>query len=393
MGNLITGVRRRRAGWSALLCAGLVAVVFAGCGSSDTTETSAGDTGSAASTTGSSSTASADKKVKIAVFVGQPAIPTYVSGGWGAKTAGEEDGAADVTVNGPTDPSPNNTTQFALSMQQSLQPDGYAAIPCITTAWTKVFPVLMKEIPDGNVLTWNCPATTGPDETPPPGGTTFVGISNPEMITTATEAAIQASGLDSSATGTALIAFCYPGIATQEAAVNAAADVVKRELPNVKPETFLTAVDQTENTNKWSSQLAKTSDAVLAVGACSIDTASLDTLSAKKSTGDVVLVANDAEDAKSAQAIADGRFAAGATSNPWVQGYVATKLLIDGARGTAFPEGWINTTVSAINPDNAADYVKAFQDQAAAKDMFLPIAQKVIDDLPGHTAPLADSFE
>jgi ABC-type sugar transport system substrate-binding protein len=374
------------------ICLAALSVVVAACGGGGSSTGSSSGGSTAESETGESSGGGEKTPVTIAFFEGSTEIPYYVEAGEGATAAGSEDGAAKVVANGPVNGSESTAvTQSAESLLQSTQPDGYATNPCLTTAWTTVYPNLVNEVPNGNVLAYNCQATNTADEETPEGATTFVGDSYIGQGRAAAESAIKAGGLTPSTTGTAVLGQCAAGVPVLEEQVNGAKESVEKLMPKAKVVVFTSAFGQGENTAAWTSEMSKYSDVVFAFGACDPDTASLLTLKDRGIGGEFVAAANSPTSPQVIQGIEEGKFASGTSGLPWVQGNVATHLLIDAARGEKLPEGWIDTGYGEITKENAPEYLAALNSPAAAEKLFRPMAEKILKNI--EVKPLAQSFE
>lgn len=376
----IVSLRPRRS-WLSLTLAVVVGAIVAGCGSSHSTATNTTSAGAATASTGSKTAGSAAKRVSVGFVNGQTDEPFYQTAALGAKAAGTQDGHANVVVQGPTVATAQNYATVAQNLETSLQPDGFAANPCIPTAWTALYPKLATEVPNGNLLNWQCFNNV-------PQVKTFVGASQEASGALTAQTAIQSAHLSPSTTGTALIAQCVADVPPLVAQAKGAVATIRRLLPKIKIVSFITALAQSPNTAAWTSELSKESNVVYAMGVCDPDTQSLLTLKSR-AVGGTFVAGVVQPNAQEAQAIASGKLAGGVSGLPWVQGNVATHLLIDGGRGHALPEGWVNTGLLAITKKNAAQYAAAVSSNSAADAFFAPIAQKILTNVSAVTKPMS----
>jgi ABC-type sugar transport system substrate-binding protein len=207
--------------------------------------------------------------------------------------------------------------------------------------------------------------------------TTYVGVNRKEEGRVLTEALIEEAGFDSSTTGSVLIGNCAKGTPVLDESAEAVEEVFKKELPKAEIVSFAGQVEQAKNTSAWSSELANHPDAIAALGACGQDNVSI--LSATKSGGMNIAIGlfnpNEAE----LKAQQSGRVDASVSEQPWTQGYMTIKLLTEGARGTALPEGWINPGVLTITAENVDEFLKASTGGAAEAEFSKPYAEKALE--------------
>ncbi len=379
---------------SSLAIGAVLALLAAGCGgdddaSSGTQASSGTDASSGAQTSPDSTASSPDKQVTIAFALTQSGEAYYETARSAALDAGKKDGKAKVVVQGPANPTATNMTKIAQDLQTSLRPDGFATNPCILEAWTRLLRTLPKEVPNGNVLAWNCKAVNAPDEQSPVK--TFVGVNDAKSAEQAVEVAVKGANLDEQTTGTAIVATCQKGVTILDQRQSAALAAVKRLLPNVEAVDLVTNAQQGPNTAAWTSAFTKYQDVVFALGTCGQDAASLTTLKNRGDGGDFVMGVFDAT-GRQLQLIKDGKINVGLSTQPWVIANVATRLLIDGARGAQLPEGWIDTGSQAITKDNVDEWLAAEKSPEAASAFFGPLADEVMENLAEHTHPIADAF-
>lgn len=367
-----------------------LAGIVAGCGSSSSSTTSKSSGAAASGGSSSSSAASSQKPVTIGFAESFTSVPFYQVAGEGAKAAAADDGHAKAIVVGPAQSSGTAEANMALQLQQSQNPDGMALDPCALPAWKPVINQIAHNIPSGDLLTFNCEPTAGPGQSSPIK--TVVANNLIQWGTAGAENAIKAGGLSSSTTGTALVAKCANGYNVLDGQDQGLVAGVKKALPKAKIVQFVSGLTAQQNLAGWTSKLSNTKNVVFATGVCDQDTGSLVVLKQHGTLGKAVIGAQEGVDPQTLKSIADGQLAATTTSNPWIKGYVATKLLIDAARGQKLPQGWINTGSYPITKANVAAWQQALTSPQAAEKFFLPMAQKILNGPAKSPAPIADSF-
>jgi ABC-type sugar transport system substrate-binding protein len=373
-----------RTGRLAAMMAGC-ALLAAACGSSSS---STGASATASSSAGSGAGHSS-KHVSIGVAETFTAIPFFQGVAQGASAAGVQDGNATVKVVGPAQSTGTAEATMAANLEQSAQPDGFAPNPCVLPAWTTTLASLEREVPNGNVIAWDCSPIASPSQTSPIK--TFVGATPVDEGYQTALVSIKAAHLSPSTTGTALIANCDKAVPLITASAVGLVDGVKRMLPKVKIVQFASGLDQASDTAAWTSEFGNTSHVVYAAGPCDDDAASLALLKQRHVGGDFVAGDNDVDSPALLKDIESGLLAGGVSAAPWVEGNVTVHMLIDAARGAKRPIGWINTGVYPVTKANAARWLKATSSTAAEQAFFAPIAQRILTHLPALTKPLAQS--
>jgi ABC-type sugar transport system substrate-binding protein len=381
---------RRGRAWLAISCLLACGALLAACGSSSSkSSSSAGSSASAASGGGSgssSSSSSSGKHVTIGVVETFTSIPFYQTARLGALAAGTEDGNATVIVQGPAESTGSGEATMASNLETAKQPDGFAPNPCVLPAWTQTLATLARDVPNNNVAAWNCKPIGEAGQTSPVK--TYVGVNDFETGEQQAEVAIKGANLGASTTGTALVAYCEKGVPILTSREEGALAEIKKLTPKVQGVGFFSALDQNGNTAAWTSEFTKYPHVVLAMGACDQDSASLITLKSRGVGGDFASAAVD-PDPQELQAIESGKMTAAVASAPWVQANVAVQLLIKGARGTALPQGWVDTGIESISKANAPQWLKAASSPAAAQAFFAPIANKIVANPSAVLKPMS----
>jgi ribose transport system substrate-binding protein len=357
------------------LCAAVVATSFAACGDSDE--------GGGAQGEGSK------KAVSIGIAETFTSIPYYQIVAHGAEAAAAEDGQAKVKVVGPPQATGSAEATMAQNLQQADQPDGIGPNPCILPAWQTTLASLVRSVPDGNVAAWGCPPVGTPEQSSPVK--TFVGASSFARGYQTADAVVKEGKLSASTTGTALVATCAKGVPELDNGQAGLAAGIEKLLPQVKVVQFASALDQSPNTAAWASQFGQHSDVVFAAGPCDQDATSLALLKKRGEGGKFLAGVVNPNDAQAFGQIESGLLTAGVSQGAWIQGYVVTRLLIDGARGEALPEGWVDTGLYTVTKANAAEWKAASASPEAEAKFFAPMAARVLEEAATNPKPIGDS--
>lgn len=353
----------------------------AGCGSDS-------ETSSAGAAEEPAAAASASEKVTIGFVESFTSIPFYQVAGRGAEAAGRRDGNATVKVVGPPKATGTAEATIAQNLVQSDQPDGVAANPCVLPAWTRTLASLVRDVPDGNVVAWNCSPVGTSSQTSPVK--TYVGASFVDTGYQSASIAVKAGGLSPSTTGTALVANCSKGVPVLDYAQIGTVRALKELLPKAKVVEFASNLEQGRNTAAWTSELGRQSNVVFAVGMCDQDAMSLALLKKRRADAKFVAGVNSANSLEIFRLIESGVLAGGVSVAPWVEANVTVRMLIDGARGKKPPVGWVDAGLYPVTKENAADWVKGSSSPEAEEAFFTPYADRVMKELSARTRPLAD---
>jgi ABC-type sugar transport system substrate-binding protein len=370
----------RSATRTGLLCTSIVAcaLLAAACGSNSK---------SASHSAPGSGKRAAVKHVSIGVVETFTSIPFFQNAALGAKAAGTEDGHATVQVVGPAQPTGTAEATMAQNLEQSLQPDGFAPNPCVLPAWTSTLASLVRQVPHGNVVAWDCSPISSPNQTSPVK--TFVGSTAVNEGYQAGETAIKAGQLSPSTTGTALIANCDKGVPLVDDGQIGLVAAVKKLLPKVTVVQFASAADQTGDTAAWTSEFGNTSNVVFAAGPCDDDATTLALLKQRHVGGNFVAADSDASSPAEIRDIQEGLLTGGVSAAPWVEGNVTVHMLINAARGAKLPVGWIDTGVYPITKSNAAKWLAGTSSPAAQAAFFTPYAQQILNHLDSLVQPMS----
>src|SRR5207244_1663475 len=116
----------------------------------------------------------------------------------------------------------------------------------------------------------------------------------------------------------------------------------KRELPNVKVIGPLTTGNEpTANRNAWTQIFNRYPKALAFVGTTDQDVTSLAALKRTRNKSTLVGAFDPSKANGALQAIADGRVLAAVGQQPYIRGYVATRVLGEAVKeGKPVPKGW-----------------------------------------------------
>lgn len=332
----------------------------------------------------------AKKKVYIAMVETYSAIPFYVTVANGARAAADDDGATRLVIRAPVQTNGTNEAGLARTLL-ATNPDGMAPNPCVLPAWTRVLQDMAKKIKNSNLVTMNCKGAF--TATQPNPVKTHVGPNDSQFGRRLATTTIRAARLGRATTGTALIANCFKGTPILDDRNKGYKAAIRSLLPRVKIVEFNgSAIDQAKNTATWTSQLQANPDTVLAMGPCDVDSASLLTIKSKNADAKFAVGIADPASRAILRAIKSGLIAAGGSDQPWVQGYVATRLLADGARARGPVRGWIDTGYVPITRSNVDKFIKGEASAAAQRKFYTPAAKRILAGARKNAKPLSRAF-
>ncbi|MGV1049679.1 MAG: sugar ABC transporter substrate-binding protein [Solirubrobacterales bacterium] len=323
----------------AALAALLLALGLAACGGG-------GDDSSSSSATEAESTeaAAGGGEEKERVSVAMEEILTGVAFGQEIKQGIEgfaaEDGNVDVEVQGPPSTEPEVAQKQASDML-AKQPDAFGFAPFPPELWTRTAQNIWDQV-GPNVLTFNERPSSEPQDVSSSPVQTFVGTDDKGEAREMLEETIKLAKLKPSETGEVILGQCV----AQEAGVLAQRtegfeEALASLLPKAKVEKFTSEVEPQANTEAWTTELAAHPSPVLATGTCDQDGTSL--YKVKKEKGYDMIVGAMELPPETIAGLKDGSIIAAMGTNWWLQGYTATRMLAEAARGAELPEGFVNT--------------------------------------------------
>jgi ribose transport system substrate-binding protein len=165
------------------------------------------------------------------------------------------------------------------------------------------------------------------------------------------EAMVEKIGADQR--GTIVLGICLPGTDVLVSRVNGFKDTVAERAPEIEVEGPIdVTADVGRNFAAWQRIQSSNREALGFAGVCEFDGTSLVRVK-RQQPGDYVTgsIGNSAE---VFQAVADGGLDFAISQNPFMMGYVSTRMLIENLSGQAeVPSGWLDTGGELITQENA----------------------------------------
>ena len=360
--------RRRLKGLFATMV--IAAGLLAGCGSSS----SGPLTGAAAAGSG--------KHAQLGLVLALTGIPFSAE-----TTAGAQDGAravgASLSVTGPTTIDPTTAIKDFNDVV-ATHPDGIVVFPVPADLWVRP---LSQAADQGIKL--------DAIHVPPSSGSKvplYVGMREKEAASELAQRFV--AKLGHGAHGTIVLGIGPAGEPVNENRILGYKETFARELPGVTVIGPLTTGNEpVQNLSNWTQIFNRYSGALAFLGTTDQDGSSLAKL--KRQVGGSTLVgAFDPSTANGAlQAIEDGRMLAAVEQQPYIRGYIATRVLGTAvSTGRAVPQGWIDTGIEVITRANAAAVAKREASLAATRAFYQPMIGRIfangLNSLP--LKPLAD---
>jgi len=312
--------------------------------------------GSGGATEGESTEATGGGEEDEQVSIAMEEILTGVAFGQeikeGIEAYGAEDSAASVEVQGPPSTEPEVAQKQATDML-AKNPDAFGFAPFPPELWTRTAQNIWDQV-GPNVLTFNERPSSEVDSVSSSPVQTFVGTADTSEARELLEKTIEIAELDESFSGEVILGQCV----AQEAGVLAQRtdgfeEAIEAMIPNAKVEKFTSEVEPQANTKAWTTELAAHPKADLATGTCDQDGTSL--YKVKKEKGYDVIVGAMELPPETIAGLKDGSIVAAVGTNWWLQGYTATRMLAEAARGAELPEGWVDTGYKFYTGDNIAE--------------------------------------
>ena len=319
----------------------LAALALAACGSSDSDSTSS--SGGGGETTEAVADTEAGGESSKHVSIAMEEILTGVSFGQEIKEGIEgfstEDGNVSVEVQGPPTVEPEVAQKQAADML-AKQPEAFGFAPFPPELWTRTMKNITEQV--DHVLVFNERPSSEPEDVSAAPVQTFVGTDDKGEAREMLEEAVKLAKLPKSESGEVILGQCV----AQEAGVLAQRtegfeEALANVLPNAKIEKFTSEVEPQANTKAWTTELAAHPSPVLATGTCDQDGTSL--YKVKKEKGYDMIVGAMELPPETIAGLKDGSIIAAMGTNWWLQGYTATRMLAEAARGAELPEGFVNT--------------------------------------------------
>jgi ribose transport system substrate-binding protein len=336
----------------------------------------------------SASNAADSQHVSVAMELVLTGVQFAQNAALGMKTAAADAGNVSLTINGPPSVDPT-LAQTQVTTELSQSPDAMGIDPFTPDLWQHTLSTVTGQVK--NVLLMNDKPVVAPSQISSAVVKTYVGISDANYARALATATIKQAHLAASTAGIVLLGQCVPGSAGVLAERNTAfLQVIHKLLPKATVIQFNSQVVPSANTSAWTSELSAHPKAVLALGGCDQDGTSLylvkRKLHLKVVAGGIDLTPQALE------GVANGTLTATLVDDYFVQGYVATWLLAQAARGHALPQGWVNTGYTLVTKKNVAAVIKANASDAGSVAYWRPRARAIVNNLAAHTKPIADAW-
>ncbi len=345
----------------------LVAGVLAGCGGSDDSSTTGGgDEGGG----------------KLGLLLALTGIPfsTYT-------TQGSEDGAketgSELAVAGPPTINPTEAIKKFEDMI-ATNPDGVTVFPIPAELWVRPFSTAASQGIKLDAI--HVPAVEG-SEVP-----LYVGMREKEAAEKLAQVFVDELGPDAS--GEIVLGIGPAGEPVNENRILGYEETFARELPDVKLVGPLTTGNEpVENLNNWSQIFQRYPKALAYVGTTDQDCGSLAKLKEKEGGSTLVGAFDPSVENGCLTGIEDGLVLAAVEQQPYIRGYIATRVLGEAVNeGVDVPEGWIDTGIQVVTEANAAELAKTQSSIEATRAYYKPTIEEIfsdgLDGLP--LKPLAD---
>lgn len=353
----------------------LAALLLAACGGSDKEDTATSSSGG-----GDTQTTAADgdgcdvdgAKLAMVLHIRIPFTQQIADGGKSAA----DDCNADYTVTGPpsaADP-PAAIQAFQTVVQTGAK--GAAIIPYPTTdLWRRpiedalgqgVRVALSQVAGDLGV-----PVVTGNDK---------------EMGRKMAQTAIDEIGAD--ATGTVVVATCAAGIQVLDDRVAGIKETIAKEAPGLKVVGPLDSGQPApQNYSNWSAIVQKNPDAKAFFGPCAFDAYNLAKIK-RQTNKDFTIVGVDLEP-ESLKGIEDGTILAILNGNPYMQGYIPTRLVAQSvANDTDLSAGWVDPGLEVVKKGAAGEWLRRLKSPAAVAAYYKPQVDRLFADVDSAIQPL-----
>jgi ABC-type sugar transport system substrate-binding protein len=335
----------------AAIAAMLLALGLAACGGGDDSSSSGGSTEAETETTGGGGEGEAKEQVSVSMVEILTGVAFGVEIKEGMEDFAAEDGSVDLEVQGPPSTEPEVAQKMAADLL-AKSPDAMGVAPFPPELWTRTMKTITEQV--DNYLVFNERPSSEPQDVTAAPIQLFVGTDDKSEAREMLEAAIKAAKLPKSTTGNVILGQCV----AQEAGVLAQRtegfeEALANLLPNATADKFTSEVEPQANTEAWTTKLAAEPNPVLATGTCDQDGTSL--YKVKKAKGYDFPVGAMELPPETIAGLKDGSILVAMGTNWWLQGYTATRMLAEAARGEELPEGWVDTGQQLFTGDDLAE--------------------------------------
>jgi simple sugar transport system substrate-binding protein len=153
-------------------------------------------------------------------------------------------------------------------------------------------------------------------------------------------------------------------------------------------EAYDVKLDNTENYNTWDNLATANTDAVGMVGLCSLDIANLAQI--KERNGTTWMVAGYDLDVPTLQAIQKGTADITLGQQPYLQGYLPVRALVEEIKTGKKITGWIECPTEVVTKENVDQYIKRESDKTAMYDYYKTYMAQHFADLQAVARPYDD---
>lgn len=205
---------------------------------------------------------------------------------------------------------------------------------------------------------------------------------------------VLADALGEDASGQVVSGICLPGLELIEARVTGFKETMAERLPDVEVIGPLdVSFDQTENFSRWQEIISSTHpDALGYVGFCENDLPSL--VRIKENDAEATFeIASIGINPDGLQGIADGVALAAIGQKPFMQGYVAMRVMLESMMaGESAPRGWVDVQPEVVTADNVEAVTAREASLAEGTEATQAYYQEEIDALFEDIAANVQSF-
>lgn len=187
--------------------------------------------------------------------------------------------------------------------------------------------------------------------------------------------------------GKIVIGSCFPGnpvLDARSAGIRSVFDGTGFELT----QDYDTKLDNTENYNIWDSLAVANADAVAMVGLCSLDPPNI--AQVKERGGYGWLGAGYDLETPTLEAISDGLIGVSAGQQPYLQGYLPVRALVEEIRNGTNITGWLEVPTDIVTAENVEQFKPREADAAVQKEFYATYMAENFADLQAAARPYDD---
>jgi ABC-type sugar transport system substrate-binding protein len=336
--------------FAAVLLVALAVIVLAACGGRSSSSSSSSGGSSSSEGGGSTAGGGGTEKPKLGLLLALTGIPFSTE-----TTEGAEDAAsfthAELQVAGPPTIDPTAAIKQFEDMV-ATKPDGITVFPIPAEQWVRPFKTAAEAGIKLDAI--HVPPVEG-SEVP-----LYVGMREKEAAEDLAKVFVEELGPEAS--GEIVLGIGPAGEPVNENRIYGYEAEIEKELPNVKiVGPITTGNEPVENLNNWTQIFARYPNALAYIGTTDQDCGSMAKLKNEGKNPSVLVGAFDPSvENQCLPAIKAGKVLAAVDQQPYIRGYVATRVLAEAAEeGVDVPEGWIDTGILVVNQANAGELEEA----------------------------------